>query len=100
MNAGTDRPAPITVLDFRADWCGTCRMVEPVLARIVSGQADVELHVVDVERDATMAERYGVHSLPTLIFVTASGCEMVRLSGTVNGKQISQAIADARSSPA
>lgn len=72
-------------------------MVEPVLNRIVAGQADVELHVVDVECDATMAERYGVRSLPTLVFVAASGREMVRLSGTMNGKQISQAIADARS---
>ena len=55
------------LVDFTADWCPPCRMVEPVLEQIASDQAG-RLKVVSIDVDANPATtaRYGVMSMPTL----------------------------------
>ena len=58
------------VVDFYADWCAPCRSAEPVLAELSSTFAGrVKFAKVNVDDCESVARSYGIHSIPTYIFV-------------------------------
>ena len=55
------------LVDFWADWCQPCKMLMPVLDRIVAQMAgQLRLAKVDTDREQELATRMGVRSLPTV----------------------------------
>jgi thioredoxin 1 len=55
------------VVDFWAGWCGPCRMVAPEVEALAEEQGDsVKVVKVDVDRNPSVASRYGVMSIPTI----------------------------------
>ena len=57
------------VVDFSAEWCGPCKMLAPVVdevARDMKGK--VRFGKVDIDGQQELAERFGIMSVPALVF--------------------------------
>jgi len=54
----------IKLVDFYADWCGPCKMLAPVLEQIDF----VDVIKINVDEHQDLAIKYGVMSIPTIIF--------------------------------
>ena len=75
--------APLAVVDFWASWCGPCKMLSPVIESLAN-QYDGKVLVgkVNVDEEPDLAQRFGVMSIPTVVFLK-SGEEFERLVGVM-----------------
>jgi thioredoxin 1 len=76
-------PYPV-VVDFYADWCLPCRATAPVVRDLSARLAGrVKFATVDIDESATVTRSYGIHSIPTYVFVER-GHERGRTVGPID----------------
>jgi len=82
----------ITLVDFYADWCGPCRMMEPIieeLAEEMEGKAKIAK--LDIETSQKVTSNFNVTSIPTLI-VFKDGNEVQRIVGVKDKDALKEAL--------
>lgn len=69
------------MIDFSADWCAACKKLEketfthPDVIREAEGLVCIKIDCTDTKdsRVKALQKKYGVHGLPTIVFLTSSG---------------------------
>lgn len=56
------------LVDFYAVWCGPCKMLAPIVEKVVEENPEVKLLRVDVDKNEELSARYNIVSIPTLIY--------------------------------
>jgi len=58
------------IIDFYADWCGPCKMVEPVLQEIADEyEGKLNIYRIDTDAQQELAAAFGIQSIPSILFV-------------------------------
>jgi thioredoxin 1 len=75
------KSATPVIVDFWAEWCAPCKMIDPIVDEIAE-QYQGKLRVAKIDADANpdIITRYGVMGMPTLILFK-DGVEVERVSG-------------------
>ncbi len=62
-----DKPA---IIDFYADWCQPCKIVEPVLEELSEEyKGKVDVFRIDTEDQQELAAMFGIKSIPSILFI-------------------------------
>ena len=69
------------MVDFSADWCGPCKMAEPIIEKIAENYQDKVVFVkINVDENHDIAAKFQVMSIPTTILFK-NGKEVDRTIG-------------------
>ena len=56
------------LVDFWAEWCAPCKMLDPILEQVATElQGRVKIGKVNVDDNRTIANKYGIMNIPTMI---------------------------------
>jgi len=77
----------IVVVDFWADWCMPCKVLQPTLNQLAEKYADkIKVAKLDVDHNRRISAQYQVQNIPTVIFFVR-GKEVHREIGVKTLKQ-------------
>ena len=80
------------LVDFTAAWCPPCKVLSRLLEQLAAELAPVTIASVDVDACPSVASRYGVRGMPTLVLFSG-GKEVARRLGLLNEQAIVDLVA-------
>lgn len=93
LNQSRANPDKLMVVDFKASWCGPCKMLTPFMNELVPNYPDVSFYVIDSDDEETeeIVEHFEVKALPTIIYLkngelvaTVIGVDKQKIEDTIN----------------
>ena len=58
------------MVDVYTEWCGPCRAISPFIEQMVKDyEGKALIFKVDAEKSPNVAEKYGIISVPTFLFI-------------------------------
>ena len=56
------------VVDFGAEWCGPCKVLDPILEEIaVENKDKVKIYKMNIDENPMTPQKFGVRGIPTLM---------------------------------
>lgn len=83
----------VALVDFHADWCGPCQMMEDPIRRLAAN-TDAAVVKVDADRHPRVCQQFGVQGLPTML-VYKRGEQVNRLVGAQTEGALRKAVRNA-----
>ena len=59
----------LVMIDFWAQWCGPCKMLSPIVEQLAEEHGDVVIGKLDVDNNPEVSTKYGIRSLPTILWL-------------------------------
>lgn len=81
------------LFDFWATWCGSCRMLMPVIKQIESERPDLTIASINVDDFPDLSSRYDIQAIPTLVLFK-NHQEVASHSGFASFQSLLEWIAD------
>ena len=82
----------MVLVDFYADWCGPCKIMSPIIDKIAEEQnLNLKVGKVNVDESGTIAEKYNIMSIPTII-IFKEGTPVKSFVGVTSKEEIMTAI--------
>ncbi len=82
------------IVDFWATWCGPCKMLGPVIEQVADElEGKITVGKVDVDENRDLAGKYGVMSIPTVIYFK-NGEEVKRFVGVQTKDKLIAAVSE------
>ena len=79
------------ILKFEAEWCGQCKVLTPILKKVLENHTDITLTTVDIETEEETTLKYNIRNLPTLVFIK-DNIEVGRTSGVLTADMLENKI--------
>jgi thioredoxin 1 len=58
----------LTIVKYKANWCGPCRVLSPILEGVVKDYVDINVGEVDIDTNMALAQKDGIRGVPTVVF--------------------------------
>ena len=77
------------LVDYWAEWCGTCKVIAPVLEEIAA-EYDGKMKVckLDIDANGETPPKYGIRGIPTLMLFKNGNVEATKV-GALSKSQLS-----------
>jgi thioredoxin 1 len=85
----------LVLVDFHAEWCGPCKMTDPIIEELSKEMKDVAFAKVDVDQEGEIAQEYNVSSIPSF-FIFKDGKVVSQFMGAMGKEGFQEQIADAK----
>lgn len=82
----------LVLVDLWADWCGPCKMMEPILTEVAEELSNsVKLVKLNIDENQQIPTKYNVMNIPTLLLFR-DGKEIDRIIGAMPKNQLMKKI--------
>ncbi|HNV97119.1 MAG TPA: thioredoxin family protein [bacterium] len=81
------------IIRIEADWCPECVIfMKPVWEEISREFPSVSMEIFNYDKDEEIKIKYNISKVPTFIFLSDSGNEILRKNGIISKKEIIEII--------
>ena len=62
------------IVDFYADWCPPCKLVDPILKDLAKEyKGKIIIYKVNVDKEKALASAFGITNIPTYFYIPLNG---------------------------